>query len=67
MNDQDKLVVEAVRLGNDTVPKMPDWLNRNGTPAASLRSRGGSRRSSRANTSSGRARTGDRLQVRQLS
>ncbi|MBY3514200.1 Fic family protein [Rhizobium laguerreae] len=34
MNEQDNLIVEAVRSGNDTVPKILSWLDRNGTPSS---------------------------------
>lgn len=34
MDDYDKLIVEAVRTGSDTVPKILEWLERNGTPSS---------------------------------
>ncbi len=34
MNEQDKLIVEAVKSGNDTVPKILHWMERNGTPSS---------------------------------
>jgi Uncharacterized conserved protein len=34
MNDQDKLIVEAVRNGNNTVSKILGWLEENGTPSS---------------------------------
>ena len=34
MNERDKLIIEAVKAGSDTVPKILAWLERNGTPSS---------------------------------
>ncbi|SOC21598.1 Fic family protein [Thalassospira xiamenensis] len=34
MMDRDKLIIEAVKSGNNTVPKILSWLERNGTPSS---------------------------------